>query len=395
MAVLRMLNTFVKKIQQQGIGWLFRKIKSELVSPTYAITIYMVEMRESFKKLYQRNNEASRNNMVPDDTLIAVYDLNNSSITYDFAMFLAAAETFGKSHGKLKFFVLFLQKNSVLLDNEEYLAKVSEDSQQWRLNNIVVQLAQLYPACSGYGLLPRNSQIDNYIKNQCVYPPSYSSTHKLYAKNYAGIFELLDKKLFRGFSASITGINYIQQWMSCNNITSQMVVITLRNYGYDKTRNSNIDEWVKFAHWVKNEGFIPIFVPDTDSCWTSTKELEHFIVFTEACWNLGLRMALYELAFVNFFYSNGISSIGSLNKKIRLIAMNPVIEESLHFKADVVNSFGLDSGQRRYNFAEKHQFLIWKQDTFENIRDEFLEFVSSVTPLEKSGNVDKGGTSCE
>ena len=395
MAVFARLNSLAQKIQKKGFGWLYERIKYELVRPNFAITRYILGLIESLRKLYQRNNDASPNKMVPEDTLIAVYDLNVVPMTFDFAFFLAAAETFGKSHGKSKVFVLFLQKNSVLLDNEEYLAKVSEDSQQWRLNNIVVQLAQLYPACSGYGLLPRNSQIDNYIKNQCVYPPRYSSTHKLYAKNYAEIFELIDKKLFRGFSASKTGINYIQQWMSSNNITSQMVVITLRNYGYDKTRNSNIDEWVKFAHWVKNEGFIPVFVPDTDSCWTSTKELEHFIVFTEACWNQGLRMALYELAFVNFFYSNGISSIGSLNKKIRLIAMNPVIEESLHFKADVVNSFGLDSGQRRYNFAEKHQFLSWKQDKFENIRDEFLEFVSSVTPLEKSGNVDKGGTSFE
>ena len=106
-------------------------------------------------------------------------------------------------------------------------------------------------------------------------------------------------------------------------------------------------------------------------------------------------MAIYQQAFVNFFYSNGTSVIGSLNKKIRLIAMNPVIEDSTHFQADVVNSFGLVSGQRRYNFAENHQFLSWKQDTFENIRDEFLEFVGSVPPLEKSGNLDKGVTSCE
>ena len=106
-------------------------------------------------------------------------------------------------------------------------------------------------------------------------------------------------------------------------------------------------------------------------------------------------MAIYEQSFVNFFYSNGTSVIGSLNKKIRLIAMMPVIEDSVHFEADVVNSFGLDSGQRRYNFAEKHQFLSWKHDTFENIRDEFLEFVDSVPPLEKSGNVDKGVTSYE
>ena len=101
-------------------------------------------------------------------------------------------------------------------------------------------------------------------------------------------------------------------------------------------------------------------------------------------------MAIYELAFVNFFYSNGTSVIGSLNKKIRMIAMNPVIEESLQAKANIYKTYGLVSGQRRHNFAEKYQFLSWKHDTFENIRDEFLEFVSSTTPLVKSENVDKG-----
>tara|TARA_B110000503_G_C7051933_1_gene372720 strand:- start:548 stop:1006 length:459 start_codon:yes stop_codon:yes gene_type:complete len=78
-----------------------------------------------------------------------------------------------------------------------------------------------------------------------------------------------------------------------------------------------------------------------------------------------------------------------------LIATVPVIEDSINQKADVVNSFGLDSGQRGYNFVEKHQFLSWKHDTFENIRDGFLEFVDSFPPLEKSGNVDKGVTCCE
>tara|TARA_B110000014_G_C20104722_1_gene580666 strand:- start:157 stop:1320 length:1164 start_codon:yes stop_codon:yes gene_type:complete len=375
MASLGILNSLLQKIRLKGIGWLFKKIKSELVSPTFAITRYMVRMRELFKKLYQRNNEASRNNMVPDDTLIAVYDLNNSSITYDFAMFLAAAETFGKTHGKLTLFVVFVQKELSLLHDEEYLSVVSKDSQEWRFNNIVVQLTQLYPACSGYVLLPRNSQIDNYIKNRIVYPPGYSNTYKPHM-DYTEVFPLVNKKIFSGFSAPKTGLNYVQQWMSYNNITSRMVVITLRNYGYDETRNSNIDEWVKFAHWVKTKGFMPIFVPDTDSCWTSAKELEDFIVFTEPCWNLGLRMALSELAFMTFFYSNGIFAIGSLNKKIGLISMFPAIEESLQAKADVYTSYGLVSGQRRYDYAEKHQFLSWKRDTFENIRDEFMEFVS-------------------
>ena len=389
------LNSVVKKIQKKGFGWLYARIKKEFVSPNFDITRYMSGRIESLRKLYQRNNDAPQNKIVPEDTLLAVYDLNVVPATFDFAYFLAAAETFGKSHGKSKVFVLFLQKNSEHLGDEEYSSIVSQDSQQWRLNNMLVQLSQLYPACSGYGLLPCDAKVDNFIQNQLVYPARYSSTYKSYAKNYAEIFELIDKRLFTGFSALKTGINYIQQWMSCNNITDQMVVITLRNYGYDETRNSNIEEWLKFAHWVKNEGFTPIFVPDTNSCWTSAKELENFIVFTEPCWNLGLRMAIYEQAFVNFFFSNGTSSIGALNKKIRFIAMIPVIENSIYSTADVINSFNLVSGQRRYNFSENHQFLSWKQDTFENIRDEFLEFVGSVPPLEKSGNVDKGVTSCE
>ena len=389
------LNSVVKKIQKKGFGWLYARIKREFVYPNFAITRLLARQRESLRKLCRRNNGAPQNLIIAEDTLLFIYDLDVVPATFDFAFLLAAAETFGKSHGKSQVFVLFVQKNSEQLGDLEYSAIGSQDHQQWRLNNILVQLCQLYPACSGYGLLPSNAKIDNLIQNRLVYPARYSSTYKSYALNYAEIFKLIDKRLFTGFSASKTGINYIQQWMNCNNITGQLVIITLRNYGYDKTRNSNIAEWVKFAHWVKNEGFTPIFVPDTASCWTSAKELEHFIVFNEPCWNLGLRMAIYEQSFVNFFYSNGTSVIGSLNKKIRLIAMSPVIEDSLHQKVDVLSSFGFESGQRRYNFAEKHQFLSWKRDTFENIRDEFLEFAGTVQPNEKSGSLDKEVNSCE
>ena len=75
--------------------------------------------------------------------------------------------------------------------------------------------------------------------------------------------------------------------------------------------------------------------------------------------------------------------------------MIPVDEKSRHARAEVINSFNLVNGQRRYNFSENHQFLSWKQDTFKNIRDEFLEFVDAVHPFEKSGNVDKEVRSCE
>ena len=347
------------------------------MAPKFPTTKYAVECMEYLRGLFSPKKIAIQTNMFSPDTLLAVYDLNFESITFDFAHFLAAAETFGKNHGKSKFFVILVQKDSSHLGSKEYLAAVSEDSQQWRCNNIVVQLAHLYPACIGYSFVPCDSEILNLIPNKLVYPAGYSRTYKP-VLDYVNVFKLLNLKLFSGFEAPKQGLDYLYKWQKLNNILNPMVVITLRQYGYDVSRNSNIEEWVKFAHWVKEIGFTPVFVPDTDACWVPNNLFDDFIVFNEPCWNLGLRMALNELAFVKLFYLNGPASICILSKKPRSIIFFPVIEESIECNSATFKAFGLTNGQRRYNFAEPHQFLSWKRDSFENIKDEFMEFKEHV-----------------
>lgn len=373
MNILSALLSLSIKIQQNGFVWLYKRVKFELLAPTFSGTKYAVKRMEYLRALFSSKKIATQTNMVSPDTLLAVYDLNFESITFDFAHFLAAAETFGKNHGKSKLFVIFVQRDPSIQVSGEYLSVVSEDSQQWRFNNIIVQLAQLYPACTGYSLVPCDSEILNSIPTKLIYPAGYSATYKP-IMDYAEVFPLLDLKLFSGFHAPKQGLDYIFKWQKLNNIVSPMVVITLRQYGYDVTRNSNIEEWVKFAYWVKGQGFTPIFIPDTDACWVPNNLLDDFIVFNEPCWNLGLRMAINELAFVNLFYINGPASICTLSKKCRSILIFPVIEDSAHGNLATVKKFGLTNGQRRYNFAEPHQFLSWKRDSFENIRDEFMEF---------------------
>ena len=183
--------------------------------------------------------------------------------------------------------------------------------------------------------------------------------------DYSEVFPLVNKKVFSGFRASKAGLKYVEQWMKSGNIEQPMVVITLRQYGYDTSRNSNIEEWSKFAVWLKSQGYTPVFVPDTDACWKSNKSLEDFITITDACWNLGLRLALYERAFVSLFYSSGVAALCSLSSHARYIAFYPVIEESLQAKAETYERYGLVSGQRRYDFAQDHQLLSWKRDSFE------------------------------
>lgn len=373
MSIFSALLSLPVKIYRNGFVWLYKRAKVEFLSPSFAVTKYLCRLMEYLRKKISQKKIATQTNMVSPDTLLAVYDFNNQPITFDFALFLAAAETFGKNEGKSKLFLLIVKKDSSGLSYGDYLTAVPEDSQQWRINNVVLQLAHLYPACTGYSIVPRDSDILKLIPEKSIYPAGYSLTYKP-SIDYADIFKLLNLKLFSGFRTPKQGINYIHKWQKVNGISKPMVVITIRQYSYDLSRNSNMEEWAKFAHWVKGQGFTPIIVPDIDACWVPTSLFDDFIVFTDPCWNLGLRMALNELAFVNLFYSSGLAAICLLSKKLRYISLNPIIEGSKEATSAKIKSYDLTHGQRRYNFAEPHQFLSWKRDSFENIRDEFMEF---------------------
>ncbi len=381
MNILSSIISIPTKIYRNGFKWLYRRVKHELVFSSFPVMKYLLKRIEYLRRLFRSNREPTQISLVSADTMVAVYDLNSEPLTFDFADFLAAAESYAKTHGKSNFFIFIVPRNrDPLLVDKIYAEAVPEDSQNWRVNNIILQLIPLYPSCIGYSLLPPQIQMVSLISNRLVFPAGYSDTFKP-SVDQSYIFKLLNLNIFSGFVSSQQGLNYINQWQKVNDIVNPMVVITLRQYGYDVTRNSNIEEWVKFAHWVKGLGFTPVFVPDTDACFLPNNLLDGFIVFNEPCWNLGLRMALNELAFVNLFYYNGTAAICRLNKKVRTIAFFPVLEDSIHGDSTTINHLGLTVGQRRYDFAEPHQFLSWKRDSFENIQDEFIEFKKHV-PLD-------------
>jgi hypothetical protein len=364
---------FLLKIKKKGFKWFLKRVEYELMSPKFMITKFIVKKIEYLRSAFGKYIKVNTLERLSDDIIYVVYDLNYTAITFDFAHFLAAADSYGKTKDRDKIFLIFIQKKFEPLLMGEINNIVSAESQKWRFNNIVLQLVQIYPKCIGYTFLPNDKEILKFTDGKIIYPEGYSKSYKP-GIDYKEIFKIINLKLFDGFHASQQGLNYIQAWMKSQNILNRMVVITIRQYGYDPTRNSNIQEWVKFAHWAKDQKFTVVFVPDTDSCWLPNELLNDFIVFNEPCWNLGLRMALNELAFVNLFSYNGPAAICTLNFKVRSIVFFPIIEESLEANSFVISQFGLTEGQRRYNFSELHQFLSWKRDNFENIKNEFIEF---------------------
>ena len=116
---------------------------------------------------------------------------------------------------------------------------------------------------------------------------------------------------------------------------------------------------------------------DTFSCFEQDNRLDGFIVFREPCWNLGLRMALYEESYLNFFVANGPSIIAHLNKKVASIGMRWLVPGSIHASRDSYEAKGVSVGQSEYSFSEGHQVLSWKEDTVENICEEFNGFLAS------------------
>jgi len=361
-----------KKVSTKGSPWLYKRIKQELKTPSYLASKQIVIYVEFFRRFIRRM-AISESVDYTKDHLLVVYDLNVAPITFDFAYFLAYAETFAIKSGKKTIYIIFVMKDKKALIDEAYTEFVNIDSQKWRMENILISLVNIYPGCVGYSVLPEGASIPTHLIQSFIFPIGYSESYKP-AMDYQDVFKELSLNLHIGFKAAAQGLSYIEQWKQSNQIKNPIVCITLRQYGYDAERNSNIDAWVRFAKWVSDKGYSPVFIPDTDACWKDDERLEKFIVFREGCWSLGLRMALYEISYVNFFYSNGCGALAVLSKKVRYILMMEPNEKSIHATQKVYDRYGWVRGMRRMDFAKPYQFLSLKSDSFENICDEFSEF---------------------
>jgi len=314
-----------------------------------------------------------------DDTdyVTAIYDLNVNPITYDFAFFLAAAELFAFKNKKRAFEVLFVpqRKDHVVGgESEKCQSTPDEENMKWRFENIILPLMSIYPACIGHSILPKGSDTSEAIKGKFHYPEFYSESFPeadFYWEVYAS------KNKFFGFSASFQGKRYIESWKKFNNIKGKVVTITLRQYRFDPMRNSTVDEWIKFARYIKEKGYTPVFIPDTDTCFEHDSRLDDFVVFEAPCWNLGIRMALYEGVDLNFFTNSGPAGIAVLNRNVASITMKQLVPGSVQSHPEINTKRGVSVGQKTYDLFDDHfQIISWEDDTFENISEEFNRFLT-------------------
>jgi hypothetical protein len=358
------------KIWRNGIGWIFKRMKIELRAPSFKVTRNFLLIFQHASRIFRRESTVKVSSL---DAIMAFYDLTVAPVTFDFAYFLADADSYARSKGKAGIYVYIIESdNDIMLSDKNYNQIIDKSKREWRIQNILLPLISHYPSCIGFAVVPRAMIHDLPLPSANTYPPMYNLNYHPPFR-YREAIKNITNRGFSGFMATNQGKKYVEGWCTSHGINNKkLVAITLRRYGYEVERNSDIDAWCQFAQWVRGLGYCPVFIPDTDSCWECLPQLEGEIIFSEAAWNIGLRIAMNEVAIVNFFVSNGTAAIAQLSKQARFVHFLPIIPNS-QADAEIYIDYGLNvEKSEKFPFAMEDQLLSFTNDEFDHIKSAFL-----------------------
>jgi hypothetical protein len=358
----------IDKIRDHGLKWFIMRIARELQTPTRLWTQgpidRLVKLKRRFFGPVRRDTRYLR----------AVYDLEVSPNTYDFACFLVAAEIEATQRGLPGYEIVLLPKYRPDLYEHDYAKVVDDFSQQWRVQALLVPLAHLSDRCKGILVAKDRKIATDYIAGQRVYPELYGSW-TLRGIDYVEFYRRSAEAQFEGLSASEHARRAVSRWLAARKISKPQIVITLRGYGHDPARDSSIPDWQRLSRYVAELGFQPIIIPDADVATDDPSggafEGLHFL---EACWNLDLRMAVYEAAYLNLFVNNGPAQLAALNRRCRYIIFKWATIRSPLATIEYHKGRGMEPGEP-FAFALPWQRLVWEEDSFAIMAQHVKAFV--------------------
>ncbi len=152
------------------------------------------------------------------------------------------------------------------------------------------------------------------------------------------------------------------------------VVITLREAPAQPERNSQVFEWLRFAHSIKDRHRV-LFVRDTANAF---EPLEPFQTDAMASRNVFVRAALYQRALVNMMVGNG-PNVWCLFSDAPYLLFKQLIPALPHWEMSGPRGWKkqvhLEVGDQ-YPWASPLQRMTWTDDTCENITAAFAEFLA-------------------
>ena len=354
-----------------NVVWIFFRILKEFQTPSTNIG----------KKIYKLFGifELKNKNLKPSEILICFYDLNAAPTTFNFSEFILLCnnETLTKNLSGYK--IIFIKKKKNLInkytEDKQYRSVHDSESEEWKFNNIILPLISFTKYCVGYDFLESEKAVEKYLKYQHRYPEEYSKQFKININNL-DLYNNIDNLDKIGLEIPSNTNVYIQEYLRKKfENTKKIITITIRSQKYDKIRNSNENDWLQFAQFLKNKNFEVVIIPDTDNAYSLDDKFKEFKIFHEGSFNLALRMGLYSNAFFNYFAGGGPSSLCTLHKSNKYIMFNygPIEGSIVHTKESFENF--KEAPKEKFKFANKNQILIWEKDNYENMIKSYNKYI--------------------
>ena len=259
-----------------------------------------------------------------------------------------------------------------------------ESDNNWFMDNVIVPACSLIPAIKGVTVIrSRNEAVAMLtMSGEDSIPDGYSLETPVELKSSAYLYDASQGKHGHTlpFRASSSGLAFVRQWLRREGITEQdkPVVITLREVAYQTERNSNLSVWKAFADKISTQGYTPIFVRDTYAAF-SDNSFADYIEFSEAAWNLYLRISLYEVAYLNMMGCTGPHTLCTYNKRTRYIIFNTLLEGGYVGSKEFLEDGGIPA-ERQYFARQPYQHAVWGKD--QTVADVLQAFYAMVEVIE-------------
>ncbi|MFH1027058.1 MAG: tetratricopeptide repeat protein, partial [Pseudomonadota bacterium] len=338
-----------------------------------------------------------------NDTLVAYYDITIYPESFDFCHFLSAAEAYRKRIGAGSIQMVIMAAPD---EGWKYRGMTPEEWQKclkttswWRIQNLIVPLANMLSTIWDIRVMTNRAECVNHWQNARYHYPVEKVTHDvpIYQAYRESLFELYRGGLSNLLEAPAAANQYVEQILDTLGLSNKrLIVVTIREAIFCSERNSNIPAWIALAEDLRTAGYGVIIIPDTDTALTGTSLLDNCTlpVNVLAAFNLYIRLAFYQRAYLNLFAHGGAAQLAMLGARTRYIVFFLVQQPSESTASTFLANLGFRFGQQTpYPF----QRAIDQSDTLENMQREvwaLLREMDSAGQEPQKGQDVVGKTGC-
>jgi hypothetical protein len=376
--MLQVLRKIIRGARSRGVRYFIYAIPNELANPRHAITMKIRRAIIALQKMPYKPRPAARGWTCRN--LQFFYDLSVAPLTFDFATCLAAAEVERRIRrlDGIDIVIVMGSHNGTRREFPEYDALVDATARLWRLRNLVQPMVALMPTVVSMAICGTRSHAQSLMtaESRSIYPDGYSvflprqPSMKIlhdHARNGIQIWPLLQ--------ATEGGRRFIAAFMERKVGGRRSIIITLRSYDYTPNRNSQSEAWLKFADSLDKSLYAPIFVFDTETAMRPLlADFSQHIVCEAASWNMEIRMALYEVAWLNMALMHGPLELCWFNEASRYLIFLPVGVSAVQ-EPEALAENGHVIGEDHY-FAKPWQHIVWEADDADILCQEFQSMVN-------------------